>query len=113
MHLKVAILSSKLWMFFLASILLSNTLCICVFGQMRVVDSTMHYLRSGQAREWSTFPRNIEKKALSIQFSAHANKTNYTLSLRQYDVKSDWNVLVNREQVGMLTVDEKDMIAYF
>jgi hypothetical protein len=113
MHFKVVILPSKLWMSFLASIFLSNTLCICTFGQMQVVDSAMHYLRSGQVREWSTFPADIEKKALNIQFFADANKTDFTLSLRQYDVKSDWNVFVNRGQVGMLTVDEKDMIAYF
>src|SRR5687768_12009978 len=72
------------------------------------------------SRDWSSdvcssdlFPLDIEKQALNIQFSAHANKTDFTLSLLQHDVKSDWNVFVNREKVGTLTVDEKGMISYF
>ena len=59
------------------------------------------------------FPKEAKESKLQIQFSSHANPSEFTLVLRQYDVKQDWHVLLNESEVGVLVTDEKDMKVYF
>ena len=82
-------------------------------GQSRILDSTMHYLRNGDSKEWAVFPTTVNDKQLSIRFEMVGAKDNLTLSLRQFDVKQNWRILINDQDVGGLIEDEKDMITYF
>ncbi len=83
------------------------------FAQKIVLDSVMHYLRSGETREWSEFPAIVGKKQLSLRFDYHANHSDQTICLRQYDVKQTWRVIINNQDIGTLVSDEKDMVTYF
>ncbi len=72
----------------------------------------MHHVRNSQPREWSEFPIDAKEKELLIHFSSHANKSDQTISFRQYDVKLNWRVTLNGRDIGSLVTDEKDMITY-
>ena len=82
------------------------------FGQVRMLDSGWHHLRNTGAREWSEFPAKAEASKLVLSFSAEHNSSVKTLSLRQYDVKLDWNVRLNNQSLGALVTDEKDLLSY-
>ncbi len=82
-------------------------------GQSRLLDSTMHYLRNGDSKEWAVFPTTVNDRQLTLQFELSGPRDNLTLSLRQFDVKQDWRILINDHDVGGLIEDEKDMITYF
>ena len=92
--------------------------CLLVFcgnnsySQIHVLDSTMHFLRNGDVREWSAFPLNSEEKYLQLRFTSNNAQGDQTLSLRQYDVKQNWPVSLNDRLLGSLEADEKDMITY-
>ena len=73
----------------------------------------MHYLRNGDSKEWARFPATVNDKQLSLQFEMGSTMNNVTLSLRQYDVKQNWRIVINDQDVGGLIEDEKDMITYF
>ena len=83
------------------------------FGQKNVLDSTMHYLRNGETREWSEFPTKVTEKQLTFRFDYQAIHADQTLRLRQYDVKQTWLITINNHDIGRLISDEKDMITYF
>ncbi len=85
----------------------------CAYAQKQVLDSAMHHLRNGKEREWSEFPIQANEKQLQINFQSQTNTAAQTLSLRQYDVKQNWRVLINDHDIGALPSDEKDMITYF
>jgi hypothetical protein len=89
---------------------LINSFVICN-GQQAIEDS-MHHVRNGQPREWSEFPINAKEKELSIHFSSKVNTSDQTISLRQYDVKLDWRVVLNGLDIGSLATDENDMTIY-
>ena len=82
-------------------------------GQSRILDGTLNYLRNGDTREWATFPATVNDKELNLAFGIADKMKNMTLSLRQFDVKQNWRVLLNDQDVGGLVEDEKDMIVYF
>ena len=84
---------------------------IC-YGQL-AVDNAMHHLRNAHAREWSEFPTEANKNELSILFTSKSNSNEHTLSLRQYDVKQNWRILLNEHDMGALATDEKEMRTYF
>ena len=93
----------------LSTCLSSFVLC---YGQQQTIDASMHHVRNGQPREWSTFPTDAKEKELLIHFLSHVNESDYTISLRQYDVKLDWRVTLNGREIGTLVTDEQDLIAY-
>lgn len=76
------------------------------------LDSGWYHLRNADPREWAEFPEKADKQKLTLRFSADPGGER-TLSLRQYDIKQDWKILLNGEPLGALVRDEKDLIAYF
>ncbi len=87
---------------------LSFTAGIGLFAQTDIRTQPAH-LRSGPDREWSEFPAQA-LPALHQTFRAAANPTEYTLILRQRDVKlTPWKVLINGRELGKLSDDERDM----
>jgi hypothetical protein len=78
-----------------------------------VIDGRVHHLRSGQAREWASFPATAEGPALIATFNATVNDSERTLRLRHRGLKQAWRVLVNGTEVARLPPDENDMITYW
>jgi hypothetical protein len=81
------------------------------FAQPRTIDATLHHLRNADPVEWTEFSTQPERQ-LILKFTAERNPTTQTLSLRQYDVKQNWDVLINDRDIGSLVADEKDLMAY-
>ena len=79
----------------------------------QILDQSFHHLRVAGPREWSDFPEQPEAASLDLKFSAKPNPGEWTLRLRQQDVKQTWNVLLNGKPLGQLVRDENEMITYF
>jgi hypothetical protein len=83
-----------------------------VSAQEQMLDSSMHYVSSGNTPEWEEFNNRSPVKELIIQFHAKENLTEQTIGLRQYDVKQSWQVLLNGSKLGNLVTDMNDMLIY-
>jgi hypothetical protein len=79
----------------------------------RILDDNLHHLRAGAEREWSEFPERSEGARFALSFQANRNDVEYSLRLRQQDVKQIWRVSLNQKELGKLTLDENDMVVYF
>jgi hypothetical protein len=80
------------------------------YSQALVIRSEPVHLRSGQQREWRSFPAEAHGPNLSVTFDARENATEYSLLLRQRDVKAAWIVTLNGSELGQLIQDERDML---
>ncbi len=78
-----------------------------------VLTDRLHHLRIDGPREWSDFPAKAEGPSLVLRFKAEANDGEWTLRLRQQDVKQTWKVLLNGKELGRLLPDENDTVLYF
>src|SRR5262249_26326267 len=76
----------------------------------QVLTPRLHHLRAGGEREWSDFPAQPEGPSLSLRFQAKANVDEWSLRLRQQDVRQTWKVLLNGKELGRLVGDENDMV---
>lgn len=81
-------------------------------AETTVLTPGLHHLRGAGAREWSDFPATPEGPGLSLGFQARPNADEWSLRLRQQDVKQTWKVLLNGKELGRLAVDENDMVVY-
>jgi hypothetical protein len=81
-------------------------------AESTVLDARLHHLRVEGRREWSDFPATPEAPGLSLRFPARRNAAEWTLRLRQQDVKQTWQVLLNGKELGRLLPDENDTILY-
>lgn len=77
------------------------------------LDKGFHHLRIDGPREWSSFPEKAEAAQWDLRFSSQPNAEEWTLGLRQQDVKQRWDVMLNGMSLGQLPVDENDMRIYF
>ncbi|HEY3372952.1 MAG TPA: CehA/McbA family metallohydrolase [Prolixibacteraceae bacterium] len=82
------------------------------FSQNLVLDGSMHHLRNGQNPEWASFSEPHQGK-LRINFESTENAREWTLCLRQEDVRQNWLIRLNGQELGRLTVDENLMIDYW
>ena len=80
---------------------------------VRVLDHRLRHLRIDGPREWSEFSEQPDANQLELRFQSDANQSEWTLGLRQQDVKQTWDVLVNEQPLGRLVRDENDMQVYF
>src|SRR5690348_7990272 len=74
----------------------------------QVLTPRLHHLRAGAEPEWADFPRQAEGPALRLPFRSRPNAGEWTLRLRQQDVKQTWKVLLNGRELGWLPPDEND-----
>jgi hypothetical protein len=81
-------------------------------GQPLVLQNSIRCLRNGEQKEWATFPDVVGEKQLLIPFDWSSSDA-ATLSLRQFDVRQNWRILLNDKDIGGLVVDEKDINTYF
>ena len=77
------------------------------------IEPRLLHVRSGGVREWSEFPEAAEAVSFEASFAAKKNPAEWTLVLRQQDVKQRWAVSLNGRQIGELTRDENDMVVVF
>src|SRR5262249_27897841 len=77
-----------------------------------VIDANLHHLRAGAEREWTDFPAKAEGPSLALTFRAERNAAEWTLRVRQQDVKQTWRVLLNGKELAKLPPDENDQILY-
>jgi hypothetical protein len=78
-----------------------------------MLEPSMHLLRTGDFPEWEEFRNRKFTKELTTHFNGHKNEREFALQLRQYEVKQDWQVLLNGKELGMLVRDISNMIIYF
>ncbi len=76
----------------------------------RILDARLHHLRAGAVREWSDFPEKAEGPSLAVRFHAEGNKKEWTLRLRQQDVRQTWKVLLGGKELGRLQQTEDDCV---
>lgn len=95
-------------------ILLITTVIVpgATYAQTQPLDSGWYHIRNTGSREWSDFPERAELSSYRLEFPSETLATESTLSLRQYDVKGNWRILLNGEHLGTLIQDEKDLIRY-
>jgi hypothetical protein len=72
----------------------------------------LHHLRVSVQREWSDFPPKPEGPSLSLSFRGECNEGEWSLRLRQQDVKQTWKVMLNGKELARLPPDENDMVIY-
>lgn len=77
----------------------------------RVLTERLHHVRVGTQPEWTDFPAQAEAEKLELKFPAKPNATEWSIRLRQQDVRQTWKVLLNGREVGRLRSDEIDMIS--
>lgn len=79
---------------------------------LAIVPDLVH-LRSGKSREWSDFSESPQAEQLEVKFQAVKNDGEWSLHLRQEDVKQTWRVSLNDQVLGTLPIDENDQVVYF
>jgi hypothetical protein len=87
--------------------------CGLADGGEQVVLAERVHLRLGEHLEWSEFADSVPQQALQLRFNAEPNASEYSLRLRQEDVKQTWQVTLNGQLLGQLTIDENAMLSYF
>jgi hypothetical protein len=76
-----------------------------------VLSSGRTHLRSGEVPEWTEFAgQPPDGRRLDLKFMARSNATEYTLQIRQDDVRQDWLVQLNGKRLGKLFLMEADLI---
>src|SRR5437763_14892800 len=87
--------------------------CSTSYGQEHILDNKIHHLRNSDEIEWESFSNKDVKKALVIHFQSQPNTSEKALYLRQSNVKQPWHILVNKNKIGLLFVDENDIYSYY
>lgn len=77
-----------------------------------VIEPRWRHLRQLEPQEWASFPLQPDGKSLEATFAARQNDGEWTLRLRQADVKQVWRVLLNEKPLGELVRDEQEMVIY-
>lgn len=76
-----------------------------------VVDPGLHFLGAEGPREWEEFDgRKPEGTSHAVRFDWAGPAGAATLRIRQQNVKLDWPVTLNGRRLGLLTLDEADLI---
>ncbi len=90
----------------LVTILLS--LMTTAQAAIRTLDSRAHHLGLKDRPEWDIFAGNPpERDSLKLEFESHPNSHEFTLFIRQDDVKQEWSVVLNGVKLGELFLMEE------
>ncbi len=77
---------------------------------VNTVHRPLTHLRGTEPREWSSFPEQPDSQSLTCTFQSSPNPKQWTLSIRQQDVKQTWTAFLNGNAIGRLVRDENDLI---
>ncbi len=95
-------------------LLLGTSLSLSADEVRQVLDDRLHHLRGEGPKEWAEFPDRPEGAAREVRFSSTtSNPVEWTLKVRQQDVKQQWSVTLNGKPLGRLVGDENEMLVYF
>ncbi|WP_234567296.1 CehA/McbA family metallohydrolase [Rhodohalobacter sp. 614A] len=100
-------------LFFFFLVVLSIPQPLFAQGNIYKLTPELHHLRTTDAREWSDFPQENLLKEFKTRFEAKENQTEFTLRLRQINVKQNWEISLNGVPLTRLHQNEADIIAYF
>jgi hypothetical protein len=78
----------------------------------QILASPVH-LRSGDSREWDTFPAKSAGSEFVRVFTSTKNNTARAISIRHDDVKMAWKMMLNGKQIGRFPSDENAMVELF
>jgi hypothetical protein len=95
-----------------AGVLVALAALTLLAQEARVLEPRLRYLRMEGPREWSEFPESPEADRLEASFTSSPNDREWTLQVRQQDVKQGWSLHLNNQKLGALPVDENDMVVY-
>jgi hypothetical protein len=109
------------------TVLLALTLCAllqanaAVDGQNAVVDDkrpialsdTTQHIRNADPREWSSFSQQPDSDQYRLTFGSKANASEWTLRLRQSNVKEVWKIRLNDTELGQLVRNENSIIGFW
>ncbi len=81
------------------------------FAPPRVLESGSLHLRSSDEPEWQEFEGKApDGRELTARFTAKANNREYTIFIRQRDVKHGWTVQINGRKLGQLHAMEAELV---
>ncbi len=75
-------------------------------------DTSHTLLRSGNTVEWDEFAGVTSQQEKKIRFNIHT-AGEHTISFVQYDVKQNWRLQLNDQDISLLPVDGNTMRVYF
>lgn len=115
LFIKSRSVNSRSFEILILSIIVQFLFVVTLFAQHRVIqlDSNLHHLRTTETREWSEFPPKADQNELRVQFNAEKNQTEYTLQVRQLNVKQTWQIDLNNSHLNHLHLNEYDLTSYF
>ena len=78
-----------------------------------ILQADMQHLRSGEDREWRTFPEQSDSNSIRVVFHSKPQKSDQTLTLqfKQNDVKQRWDVKLNDQVLGQLVRHEESLFS--
>lgn len=80
-------------------------------GSVRVLDARRHLLGPEGEREWREFAGQAPHgRRLDVTFAAESNTDENTVFIRQRDVKLEWRVELNGSRLGVLSLNEADLV---
>ncbi len=79
----------------------------------RVLESRQIYLRGGDLPEWDDFNSKIVAESWNKTFQTDENDAEWTLLIRQVDVRREWTLKLNGKPIGRLKRDENDLLSTF
>ncbi|HTG45806.1 MAG TPA: CehA/McbA family metallohydrolase, partial [Verrucomicrobiae bacterium] len=90
-------------------VLLFNVL-ISSEGAITAISELTHHLGVRGQPEWDIFEgKSPEGESLQIEFESRRNEREFTLFIRQDDVKQEWTVTLNGRKLGSLFLMEADL----
>ncbi|MBW3597925.1 MAG: CehA/McbA family metallohydrolase [Planctomycetes bacterium] len=98
---------------FLGTMILCFTSFASAEDSAVVLAPELRHVRIEGPREWSEFPETPDANRIEATFSGAANDQEWTLQVRQQDVKQSWPVSLNGKKLDNLARDENDMVVYF
>src|SRR6185503_7703597 len=79
--------------------------------ERRILDANRHHLGVAGTPEWDEFEKSTpEGPQLTVDFSAQANPREATLFIRQREVKTAWNVVLNGRRLGALETLRQSLV---
>ena len=84
-------------------------LCVLLRAEDAVLVDTFLHVRNVESREWSDFGEKPFANRLIQSFDLEQPQKWRLLTLRQFDIKQEWTVLVNGTKIGKLEQDHNDM----
>jgi hypothetical protein len=113
-HQKITAVRNGIFLKSAVMVVILATCSLKPVAQYIFIDTAKTLLRSGTEAEWDEFNGRSANQEKLIRFNIiNTGKELYFLSFVQYDVKQNWQILLNDSVIGLLPVDGNAMSVYF